>query len=341
MSDQSTPMVPVESAGVGDRVVRWVIGHAIGLSLLLSPRPAALLIRRVFTKGGEQTARSLARYAPSGVHALLDQRYGTDVDMVLDTYSPDDAAGPLPVVVWVHGGGFLGGSKEELADYFALIASKGYVVIGPRYSLAPEHHYPTPLRQVMQVLAYAQANAERLGLDPARIVLAGDSAGAQLAAQTAALVTTPGYAAQVGVAPTIGPSQLRAVVLACGPYDLALAADAGTSTGRRLVHTMVWAYTGTRHYRDDPAFSSWSVTDHVSPAFPPALVTVGNADPLRAHSELLVERLQAQGLRPETVFWPAEHTPALNHEYQFDLDTPEGQLFLERMVEFLGQHAKA
>ena len=41
-------------------------------------------------------------------------------------------------------------SGSLLADYFALIASKGYVVIGPRYSLAPEHHYPTPLRQVMR-----------------------------------------------------------------------------------------------------------------------------------------------------------------------------------------------
>jgi acetyl esterase/lipase len=120
---------------------------------------------------------------------------------------------------------------------------------------------------------------------------------------------------------------------------MALAGDAGTPTGRRLLHTMVWAYTGTRHYRDHPAFGSWSVTDHVSAAYPPALVTVGNADPLRAHSELLVARLQALGLQPETVFWPADHAPALNHEYQFDLDTAEGQLFLERMVEFLGQHA--
>ena len=193
MSDQSTPMVPVDWAGLGDRVVRWVIGHAIGLSLLVSPRPAALLIRRVFTKGGEQTARGLARHAPSGVSALRDQRYGTDADMVLDVYSPQGAPGPLPVVVWVHGGGFLGGSKEELADYFALIASKGYVVIGPRYSLAPEHHYPTPLRQVMQVLSYADANAARLGLDPARIVLAGDSAGAQL--------TAPGMPRRSGCSP--------------------------------------------------------------------------------------------------------------------------------------------
>jgi acetyl esterase/lipase len=333
-------MVPVEAVGVRDRVVRWAMGTAIRLSLLVSPRPAALLVRTVFSLGGAQTAKGLARHAPTGVAALRDERYGTDEDMLLDVYSPQSASRPLPVVVWVHGGGFVGGSKEELGDYFALLASQGYVVVGPRYSLAPEHHYPTPLRQVMQVMVHLQANAARLGLDPDRIVLAGDSAGAQIAAQVAALVTTPGYAERVGVPSTIRPEQLRAVVLACGPYDLALASDAGTPTGRRLLRIMVWAYTGKRRYQDDPAFGIWSVTEHVSGAFPPALVTVGNADPLRPHSELLVERLRAQGLEPQTVFWPADHAPALNHEYQFDLDTSEGQLFLERLVAFLRQRTE-
>jgi hypothetical protein len=63
----------------------------------------------------------------------------------------------------------------------------------------------------------------------------------------------------------------------------------------------MWAYSGTRRFLDDSVFASWSVTDNLSTAFPPALITVGNADPLRPHSDLLVEKLRAQGVEPETL----------------------------------------
>jgi hypothetical protein len=64
-------------------------------------------------------------------------------------------------------------------------------------------------------------------------------------------------------------------------------------------------------------------------------MTVGNADPLRPHSELLVERLRANGLEPQTLFFRTDYEPPLGHECQFDLDTEAGRVFLERMLAFL------
>jgi acetyl esterase/lipase len=194
---------------------------------------------------------------------------------------------------------------------------------------------------MMAVLEFLRANAERYQLDPDRIAIAGDSAGAQIAAQLAALVTTPGYAAAVGVTPTITAAQLRGLVLACGPYDAGLAAQVSTPAGRRLIKATMWAYSGTRRFLHDPAFATWSVADHLTPGFPPALVTVGNADPLRSHSERLVERLRAQGVEAETLFYPDDHQPPLGHEYQFGLDSEEGRLFLERLLGFLEQRLGA
>ena len=292
-------------------------------------------MRRVFAAGGAKTAASLDRHAPDGVAASIDERYGDEPDMLLDVFRPASTAAALPLLVWVHGGGFCGGTKDELAGYFRLIASHGYAVAAPRYSLAPEHRYPTPPRQLMRALEFLRTDADRLGIDASRIVLGGDSAGAHMAAQLGALVTTPGYSGLVGIAPTIASEQLRGLVLACGPYDLALAHDAGSAAGHRFIRTVLWAYSGKRRFLDDPAFAAWSIVDHVTSAFPPTLLTVGNADPLRAHTERLAERLREHGVPTETVLFPADHDPPLGHEYQFDLDGDAGRLFLERLLAFL------
>ena len=85
--------------------------------------------------------------------------------------------------------------------------------------------------QVMRALDHVQADATRLQVDPTRFAIGGDSAGAQIAAQAGALVTTDGYAGMVGVEPTIARDQLWALVLACGPYDLACSRAAAAAPG--------------------------------------------------------------------------------------------------------------
>ena len=320
---------------VGKRVLGGGADIAVRASLLVTSRPAALLMRRAFAADGLQFAPKLEKHAPPGVVAFTDERYGDEDDMLLDVFRPASATGRLPLVVWVHGGGWVGGSKQELTSYLKLIASHGYVVAGPDYSLAPEHRYPTPPRQMMQALEYLHVNADRYQIDADRIAIGGDSAGAQIAAQIGALVTTPGYAAAVGVTPTITAAQLRGLVLACGRYDRGLASQGSTVGDRRFTKAILWAYCGTRRYPRDPGFATFSVANYVTPAFPPAFITVGNGDPLRPHSELLAERLRGHGVEPDTLFFPAAHQPPLGHEYQFDLDTAEGQLFLDRVLAFL------
>lgn len=323
-----------EQRGPGQRALLACVGLALRASLLVSPRPGAWLVRRIFAAGGAQTAEALARHAPQGVEALVDERYGDEPDMLLDVFRPSSVRAPLPAVVWVHGGGFVGGAKEELSDYFRLVASNGYAVVAPRYSLAPRYRHPTPPRQVMQALAFLQANSDRLLIDPARIAIGGDSAGAHIAAQLGAIVTTPGYADVLGVVPTIAPDQLRGLVLACGPYGFS-ASRHPSAAGARFAQIVLWSYSGTRRFLYDPGFAAFSVTEHVTAAFPPSLVTVGNADALRPHSELLVERLRERGAETETLFFADDHDPPLGHEYQFDLDGEDGQLFLRRLLEFL------
>lgn len=305
---------------------------AVRASLWFSPRPAALLIRAVFRRTGVAVDRGLAAHAPEGIERLADEPYGDGPDAVLDVYRRTEARAPAPTIVWVHGGAFVGGSKEELRHWFELLAHEGYTVVAPRYSLAPGATYPTPVRQVMAVLGHVCAHAGRLCVDPHRLVLAGDSAGAQLAAQVATLVTSHAYAEQVGIEPRIRPDQLRGVVLCCGAYDPSL-----DDTPSVFVRAVLWAYSGTRDLAGDPAFGLTAVPSHVTADFPPVFVTAGNADPLLPQTAALVERLDALGVETDTLLFPPDTRPPLGHEYQFLLDTSAGREALSRILAFLAR----
>jgi acetyl esterase/lipase len=307
------------------------------LTQYVSPRPTALVIRRLFAHTGRRTAAALLAQAPADVIATIDEHYDPHPDALLDVYTPSSAAEAgraLPTVVWTHGGAFVGGSKDELAGYLRMIADKGYTAVAVGYTRAPEAHHPTQLRQVMAALTYLQRHAERLHVDPRQLVLAGDSAGAHLTAQAAAAITTTGYAAQLDVSPAITPDELSGVVLCCGIYDLGRVDDA--SPLRDMFLTVMWAYSGKRNTRDDREFTSATrLADHVRASFPPTFLTVGNADPLRPHSEALATSLAEQGVEVDTLFYPAAHEPALGHEYQFDLDLEDARTALTRIVAFL------
>ncbi|WP_305804647.1 alpha/beta hydrolase [Stenotrophomonas sp. YIM B06876] len=319
----------------------WLPGllvAGIGATFLLSPWPSALLIRAVFDYGGSQANRALAQRVPPGVVSLQDQRYDpADADARFDLYRPQqalDGGRPLPVVVWMHGGGFVGGTRRHVENYARMLAAQGYAVAAVGYSLAPGQHYPRPLLQLNRALGYLQAHAGALQLDMQRVALAGDSAGAQLAAQMAVVVSDPAYARWMQLQPAIGADQLRATVLFCGPYDaLAMARDVNTSW---FVHTVVWSYFGSRK-PDLEAVAQFSVAGAVTAAFPPTFISVGNDDPLQAQSYAMARALQRQGVPLRTLFFSDQPALALPHEYQFDLQLPQARQAFAGLSDFLRQ----
>jgi acetyl esterase/lipase len=94
------------------------------------------------------------------------------------------------------------------------------------------------------------------------------------------------------------------------------------------------SYSGSRDFRTIGGFATMSVVDHVTPAFPPTFVTVGNADPLAPHTASLVHALRTQSVSVEAACFADDHRPALEHEYQFDLSLADARDTLEKIVEF-------
>jgi acetyl esterase/lipase len=321
-------------ATTGRRRAAWFAGIIAALlvaayaAFQLSPWPSALVYRTAMDWGGESLNAALERHVPNGVSAVTDLRYHPEA--TLDVFYPHEGRGPLPTIVWIHGGAFLSGDKAQVANYLKILAGRGYTTVGLNYSLGPGARYPTPVRQANVALGYLVRDSQRLRIDPQRLYLAGDSAGAHIAAQLANSISVPSYAKALGFLPSIDRKQLRGVILHCGVYDLALARFDGAFG--HFMRTAIWSYGG----RPRPAhMREFSVTRYVSADFPPAFITAGNGDPLLAHSHALAEALAKVGVKVDTLFFPADYKPELPHEYQFNLDTDAGRLALERTLEFL------
>jgi acetyl esterase/lipase len=294
-----------------------------------------LLIRWAFDIDGARTRRALRKHLPAGVSEILDQPYASDdPDAYLDVFYPSSPGDRTPVtVVWVHGGGWVSGSRKQIGNYTRILAGEGFTVVSVGYSIAPRATYPTPVRQANAALGYLVANAERLNINPSRIVLAGDSAGAQIASQLANIIALPDYAAAVGIVPSIGRAQLAGMLLYCGAYTL----DGVDLDGRfrGFIKTVLWSYSGAKDFRAGEAFARAWAADHVTADFPPTFISVGNRDPLQPQSVAMADALERKGVRVERLFFAADTVPPLGHEYQFKLDGAAGKLALERSVAFL------
>jgi len=330
------------------KIIAWVVGVIILLTGIIyaafqvSPWPSALLIRSAFEKNAEKQSAIMAKYVPEGVNSVKNIQYKQgDSDAYLDVYYPSSVKNTdkkLPTVVWVHGGGWISGNKNNVANYLKILAGKGYTTVGINYSIAPEKKYPTPVIQTNQALEYLNNNAGGLHIDNEQIVLAGDSAGSQIAAQVATMTTNPSYAKLLGIAPALQSSQLSGMLLSCGAYDIGIINADSNSEGAKLLKTFLWSYSGKKDFMKDQELMQASVINYVTPDFPPSFITAGNDDPLLSQSKAFAEKLISLGVPTEILFYPQNYSPALPHEYQFNLDTAAGQKALSQMVTFLGQN---
>ena len=310
------------------------------LVALLTPWPAALLIRALFERDARKTVDEMERYTPAdgAVDARTDLTYrGEGAVDGFDVFTPAGTTTPRPTVVWIHGGAWISGTKRNVAPYARILAARGYTVVTLDYGVSPEVVYPRALQQLNAALGYLVEHADELHIDPERLVIAGDSAGANLTSQLAAITTDPAYARRVGVEPTLTPAQLRGVMLNCGIYDVSgIPKEPGLGGwGFRIA---LWAYIGAKDWSVHPGGREMSTLDFVTAEFPATWISGGNADPLTPRqSERMAAKLRGLGVDVTTLFYPKDHEPALPHEYQFHLDFAEARNALDSMAAFLAR----
>ena len=176
------------------------------------------IIRREFKKGDD--IRDAGLTAPDDVIRYKDIAYGKDSAMqVLDVYRPKDTEGNLPVIVSVHGGGWVYGDKELYQYYCMSIAQRGFAVVNFTYRLAPEYQFPAPMEDTNSVFAWILDNKDKYGMDVANLFAVGDSAGGQILSLYADICTNAEYAKEYNFQVPEG-LKIKAVALNCGQYNM-------------------------------------------------------------------------------------------------------------------------
>jgi acetyl esterase/lipase len=156
---------------------------------------------------------------PAGVRRLRDLEYvpGGHERQKLDLYLPEKAPGPLPIIVWVHGGGWKDGNKDWRRA--VPLVPKGYAVANINYRLSQHAVFPAQIEDCKAAVRWLRANAKKFGLDPDHIGAWGPSAGGHL---VALLGTTGGIKELEGTGGNLDQSsRVQCVVDWFGPTDLA------------------------------------------------------------------------------------------------------------------------
>lgn len=223
---------------------------------------------------------------PADVELQENIEYGKvgDRPLMLDLYRPKKLEGKVPGLIFIHGGGWKSGQRQDYRVYTNWFAQQGYVAATISYRLSKEAKFPAAVEDAKCAVRWMRKNAESLGVDPDKIVPIGGSAGAHLSMMVA---YSPDDASLAGTGghPDI-PSNVAAVVDIYGPYDLET--PEGKSAG------VVKDFLGKKSYEEAPdLWKRLSPVTYLGAGDPPTLIIHGTIDEVVpvSQADMLAKRL--------------------------------------------------
>ena len=238
--------------------------------------------------------------------------YRLDIDYVgdgssehrLDVLAPREVAGPLPVYLYFHGGGWTSGDKAPLTRYCASQARArrghdGMIVVNANYRRAPRFQMSHMLQDATAALDWVREHIAEYGGDAGSIVLGGDSAGGQIAALLAAATRRPELAAHYSIAPAVPAASIRGVVQHCSISDFSVLFERGFVLGLGFVRMLLPGRERGEHLERAARFLS--PIEWIDRNYPPVLVTTSRRDYLYRANLNFIAALRAHGVAVEAL----------------------------------------
>lgn len=277
-----------------------------------------------------------------GVERVADLPYLPNAlpEQHLDVYRPRGAAGPLPAIVYVHGGGFRALSKETHWIMGLAFARAGYVVFNISYRLAPRNRFPAAWQDTAAAWSWVLEHGEEWGADLSRLAVAGESAGANLVSALTVMTTTRRPEAwarpvfEAGIVP-------RAALPACGILQVSDAERFGRR--RRLpfyirdviedIPVTVLPRRSARARLADPLLILEQETpERPLPAF---FLPVGTKDPILDDTRRMAAAVTRHGAEVDARYYPGEA-----HAFHALIWRKQARLCWRDMLAFTDRHVR-
>jgi acetyl esterase/lipase len=283
------------------------------------------MIRVSFREGDAKRDEGLT--TPEDIVRYDDILYGDDKQwQVLDVYRPKALEGEvLPVIVSVHGGGWVYGDKEIYQFYCMNLAQRGFAVVNYTYRLAPEFKYPCSLEDCNQVFSWVLRNAQEYGFDKDHIFAVGDSAGAHNLSLYAAICSNTDYAKKYsfsvpdGFIPT-------AIALNCGQYKIEI-----TGNKDDLIESLMADYLPEAGSENE--LHMVSVINHVTENYPPTMIMTSVGDFLKNQAPIMATCLTEHNV-PFTYKYYGDSQNQLGHVFHCNIKLEDANICNDDECEF-------
>lgn len=269
---------------------------------------------------------------PDDVIRSEDISYGPHKMNVLDVYRPAGAAPKLPVIISVHGGGWVYGDKKLYSHYCVSLAQRGFVVVNFSYRLSPENKFPCHLEDTVMVFDWVKKNATRYGMDRENIFAVGDSAGGHILALYCAMCTNPEFAAKFDFQP-VENLVPKAIALNCAVLDLGVAKEGMAGSTMKLMQDVL------PNKGRDADLQMLNPIAHVNEKFPPCYLMTANEDFLRSQPDTFTKKLDACGV-PYTYKLYGSEFDKLGHVFHLDMRNEIGKLCNDEQCEYFKSFVK-
>ena len=282
-------------------------------------------IREAFRESDD--IRDAGLTTPEDIIRFDDLLYGEDPDwQKLDVYRPRSAGREkLPVLISVHGGGWIYGDKERYQYYCMSLAQRGFAVVNFTYRLAPEFRFPAPVEDTNLVAGWTMAHAEEYGFDTEHIFAVGDSAGAHILSLYADICTNPDYAKGYDFRVPEG-FALKALALNCGIYRLTRAEDQGAD-----LMEMMGKFLPEGGTKEELVWIS--PVRHITNAFPPVTLMTCTGDFLKGQAPVLEQKLLEKNV-PHEFHYYVDPGMELGHVFHLNMKSEEAALCNDQECEF-------
>ena len=305
--------------------------------LYFSPKPLIYLIKSQISEANI-TAPSNFETLNESITCYYDIEYEKDnKNSVLDICFPSNTTDSIPVIFFVHGGGFITGDKAMTKYFGPTIASHGYAFISINYDLVPDVTVFEQYNQVVAAFNYFTTLSSSYPIDTEKVFLSGSSAGGFLTLQLLTSYFNDEYHLRNE---TIINKEIVIVggLFYSAVYNIREFQNEDDHVLRSfVVYQLGWAITGDRDWKTNINTTSLlNLKDFINPNFPPLFITDGNIMTFTNQAQEYVMLATGKGVSVESLFF--DDNIEVKHGYQLNMQTAQAILALQETLLFLEKY---